>query len=227
MKMMMRRESGRAEASTRKMAPDSVRELPPMMLMPESGRAEVPMRRMMATDSGRAPPPFDASAASSHQAPALDRKWSDRLGMHASRFASGVKRAFGIGRPSLTIMNAAAAAAAAAPPLPASAGVGGGASLADLGLQLQRSALGLFGEFVKTAEDGVSLVDYDAMKSSEAFASYTQLTALLRGAAMPSPAAIGSRDEQLAFWLNLYAPPPPSPPLPLFLLCRPSHFDSV
>jgi hypothetical protein len=133
--------------------------------------------------------------------------------MHASRFASGVKRAFSIGRPSLTIMNAAADS----PLLPASAGAGAGQSLADLGLHLQRSALGMFGEFVKTAEDGVSLVDYDAMKSSEAFASYTKLTAELRGAAMPTPAAIGSRDEQLAFWLNLYALSPP-----LFLLCRPS-----
>ncbi len=218
----MRRESGRAGAGkTRMMAPDSGRDLPPMMLSLESGRAEVPIRRMMAPDSGRVSPLSELNYTSSatHQALVLDRKWTDRVAMRASRFASGVKRAFGLGRPSLTIMNAAPDSL----PLPADAvGISDGESLADLALQLQRSALGMFGEFVKTAEDGVSLVDYDAMQSSEAFASYKRLTAQLRVAAMPAPAAIGSRDEQLAFWLNLYAIS-----LRIFLSRWPSLFDSV
>ncbi len=131
----------------------------------------------------------------------LTSKWTDRIGLQFARVAGGMKRSLGLGRPSLTILNAASTSHPASAPV---SEVGSGDSLAQLGLQLQRSALALFGEFVKTDEDGASLVDYDAMQSSAAFAAYVALTVKLRSSELQTPAAIGSRDSQLAFWLNLY-----------------------
>ena len=133
----------------------------------------------------------------------MSRKWTDSFGMQVARVAGGVKRGLGLGRPTHTIMNPAAAANPPSPVPEGEAAVGAVESLADLGLHLQRSALGLFGDFVTTGQDGVSLVDYDAMRSSEAFAAYVSLTDKLRCIQMESPADIGSKDEQVAFWLNL------------------------
>jgi hypothetical protein len=159
--------------------------------------------RMMAQDSGRDQHPIEIPNESS-QAPSvrISNKWSDRFGIQVARVAGCMKRGLGLGRPTLTIMNAAAHSTVPSPS--PSGGLEGGASLAQLGLLLQRAALGLFGDFVTTGPDGVSLVDYDAMRSSEAFAAYVSLTDKLRCIQMESPAAIGNKDEQLAFWLNLY-----------------------
>lgn len=44
-------------------------------------------------------------------------------------------------------------------------------------------------------------VDYDAMRQSEAYRQYVADTALLRNYDL---ASLGSREEQLAFWINLY-----------------------
>ena len=143
--------------------------------------------------SDPAPRPLGSSVA--QNAINMSSRWTDRVGLQFARVASGMKRGLGLGRPRLTILNAT-------PPL-ADPAPSPGDSLAQLGLQLQRSALALFGEFVKTGDDGVSLVDYDAMRSSAAFAAYVALTGQLRGSSLLSPAAIGGRDSQLAFWLNL------------------------
>lgn len=149
--------------------------------------------------SGPSPRPFEGIDV--QNAHVTNSRWTDRIGMQFARVAGGVKRGLGLARPSITILNADASSHRAPAP---GGNVGGGLSLAQLGLQLQRSALSLFGEFVKTGEDGVSLVDYDAMQLSAAFAAYAALTVQLRSCALQSPAAIGSRDSQLAFWLNLY-----------------------
>ena len=84
-------------------------------------------------------------------------------------------------------MNAQATPAAAA------TGSSSSASVSDLGLQLQRAALGLYGEFVSTGEDGVSLVNYEGMRGSEGFAQYVALTHALRGVVMRGPGDIGDR----------------------------------
>jgi hypothetical protein len=134
----------------------------------------------------------------------VSSKWTDRIGIQLARVAGGMKRGLGIGRPSLTILNAASDTRP--PPPPSGGDAATEPSLAQLGLQLQRAALALIGEFVTTGGDGVSLVDYGAMRSSEAFAAYLKLTDQLRASALQSPAAIGGIDTQRAFWLNLYAP---------------------
>lgn len=158
---------------------------------------------MMAQDSGRDQHPIEKANAEPSHVPSvrISSRWSDRFGIQVARVAGGMKRGIGLGRPALTIMNAAAHTTVPSPT--SSGGVEGGASLAQLGLLLQRAALGLFGDFVTTGPDGVSLVDYDAMRSSEAFAAYVSLTDKLRCIRMESPADIGSKDEQVAFWLNL------------------------
>lgn len=165
---------------------------------------------MMSDDSGRDTPSPEPKSES-HRVQ-MSHKWTDTFGLHVARVAGGVKRGLGLGRPTLTIMNAAADA----PVLPALVGAAsGGETLADLGLHLQRAALGLCGDFVVTGEDGVSLVDYDAMRTSDAFAAYVTLTQKLRCADMPTPAAIGDREAQLAFWLNMCAFPS--------VLCNETH----
>jgi hypothetical protein len=156
--------------------------------------------RMIEPESGRMQPPLEHSAAPHVPSVHMSRKWTDSFGMQVARVAGGVKRGLGLGRPTHTVMNLAAAAAT---PPSGEAAVGAVESLADLGLHLQRAALGLFGDFVTTGQDGVSLVDYDAMRSSESFAQYLKLTDKLRSIQMQSPADIGDRDAQLAFWLNL------------------------
>jgi hypothetical protein len=132
--------------------------------------------RMIEPESGRMQPPLEHSAAP-YVPVHMSRKWTDSFGMQVARVAGGVKRGLGLGRPTHTVMNSAAAAATSPSPVPGGeAAVGAVESLADLGLHLQRAALGLFGDFVTTGQDGVSLVDYDAMRSSEAFAQYLKLT---------------------------------------------------
>jgi hypothetical protein len=174
---------------------------------------------MLAPDSGRivelSPADCSEERHPVHPVPTISSKWSDRVGLSFSRFAGGIKRALGMSERSMVIMNA---------PSSSSEGVAKvEASPADVGLRLQRTALGLFGEFVRTGDDGVSLVDYSSMRSSAGFAEYLQLTDQLRCLEMRSPEQIGSRDDQMAFWLNLCAArrfPAPRTAVAPALCCR-------